>query len=450
MDATYEFLSFETWRPIYESERKKKQAKPMAAQAYNPGNERLPDVPWFQFEKKLVDEGVYQIYRLVMDCIADARPEDLELCELQKAAEGMKRIIFETAKAVGIVGQQAMGKSLLINALLHRRHLSKTSAAGGACTATAIKYVVKPGVEDTSEIYDAAVNFMDDTELHEIISEHIRRYYHFYFSQNVDPTYREEEERAARTAETFFNLLWNARNDEEAQLELRQLLNAECIDSGELFNKAVGMARCLIQESGADADRKKEFRNMKADVLMEKTQSYIAQHETLPSLWPIVSYVNIAMGSGLLSNAVSIIDLPGMYGSGAFGEVAFDVVLGLGDLNQSRTAATNSIRRKANMEIIVAKSDRVMTEEVVDAQIKQSIRAHGAKNTVLVLTKIDVSCLLTGFPSTILSHTRNSLWTTIQSKASLRAAMTLHSPRSKKPWQQRSERKLRQKMHILR
>jgi hypothetical protein len=41
--------------------------------------------------------------------------------------------------------------------------------------------------------------------------------------------------------------------------------------------------------------------------------------------------------------------------------------------------------------MIVAKSDRVTTEAVVDAQIRQSIRSHGAKNTILVLTKIDVS-----------------------------------------------------------
>lgn len=41
--------------------------------------------------------------------------------------------------------------------------------------------------------------------------------------------------------------------------------------------------------------------------------------------------------------------------------------------------------------MIIAKSDRVKTEIVVDAQLKQSIRTHGAKNTILVLTKIDVS-----------------------------------------------------------
>ncbi|KAF2691470.1 hypothetical protein K458DRAFT_397946 [Lentithecium fluviatile CBS 122367] len=208
-----------------------------------------------------------------------------------------------------------MGKSLLINALLHRRHLSKTSATGGACTASAIKYVHKPGMDDLGEIYDVAIQFMDDTELNEIISEHARRYCHFHFSEGVDPTYHDEKERVAQSAEALFCLLWNAYNDEQAEIELQSLLTVERTDNGDLF---------------------------------------------------------IAMGSSLLSNAVSIIDLPG-----------------LGDLNHNRTAATNSIRRKADFEIIVAKSDRVRTEEVADAQIKQSIRTHGAINTILVLTMID-------------------------------------------------------------
>ena len=43
------------------------------------------------------------------------------------------------------------------------------------------------------------------------------------------------------------------------------------------------------------------------------------------------------------------------------------------------------------MEIIVAKSERILTDEDVHDQIKQSIKAHGAANTILVMTKIDVS-----------------------------------------------------------
>jgi aspartate carbamoyltransferase catalytic subunit len=66
-------------------------------------------------------------------------------------------------------------------------------------------------------------------------------------------------------------------------------------------------------------------------------------------------------------------------------------LLGLGDLNQSRTAATNAIRRRAQIEIIVAKPERIATDQNVLQQIKQSIKTHGAKNTILVLTKIDVS-----------------------------------------------------------
>jgi hypothetical protein len=42
------------------------------------------------------------------------------------------------------------------------------------------------------------------------------------------------------------------------------------------------------------------------------------------------------------------------------------------------------------MEIIVAKSDRILTDDGVHSLIKESIKAHGAKNTILVMTKIDV------------------------------------------------------------
>lgn len=313
MASDYKVLPFETWKPSYDKEKTIKLAKPMAAKAYNPKDEQPPDMAWFRLNKQYIDSEIFGIFQKVMNRLVHGRPQDLELADLQVAAVGVKEVHFEQAKDVGIVGQQAMGKSLLINALLHRRNLSKTSAAGGACTASAIKYVHKPGMEDFGEVYDAAIQFMDDTELNEIISEHARRYYHFHFSNKVDPMYHDEEERAALTAESFFGLLWNAYNDEEAAEALRPLLLPAHIDNGALLREALKMAHRRMQEAGADEHRMKQFLDMGAAALMEETQNYIAQHESLPSLWPIVSHVRISMGSALLRNAVSIVDLPGMY-----------------------------------------------------------------------------------------------------------------------------------------
>ena len=84
-----------------------------------------------------------------------------------KAASEVRKVSASDGREVAIVGQQGMGKSLLINALQNRRNLSKTSARGKACTASAIKYRYKVRASDLEEKYDAAVTFMDDEYLKE-------------------------------------------------------------------------------------------------------------------------------------------------------------------------------------------------------------------------------------------------------------------------------------------
>ena len=66
-------------------------------------------------------------------------------------------------------------------------------------------------------------------------------------------------------------------------------------------------------------------------------------------------------------------------------------MLGYGDLNQTRTAVVNEYRRKANFEIVVAKSDRYLSKTDEDRFLHRAIRQHEAKNVFLVLNKTDVS-----------------------------------------------------------
>jgi len=80
--------------------------------AYDPAIETPPDLPWFRFNKVLVDAKASAIYHDVTAILnPSARPQDLELARLKDAADVVKQVLFSTAKAVGIVGQQAMGKS---------------------------------------------------------------------------------------------------------------------------------------------------------------------------------------------------------------------------------------------------------------------------------------------------------------------------------------------------
>jgi hypothetical protein len=308
-------LPFADWKPSFDEENSLKTAKglkdPKAAQAYTPKSEPPPDHAWYRMDKSRIDEELHAIVTEVADKMEAVRAEDTELVSLLKSASEVRNVEMKVPKSIAILGQQAMGKSLLINALFHRRNLSKTSAAGGACTASAIKYVHKSGAEDLAEIYDAAMQFMDDMNLNEVIEEHIRRYFHFHFSNKVDPVYHDEEERAALTALAFFSLLYNIQNDPEAAETLEGRLTAQEIEEGKLLRGSVRMALRRIEETGADADRTKVFRDMTISELLEQISNFISQQEGMPSLWHIVQFVTIFMGSPLLRNGMSIVDLPG-------------------------------------------------------------------------------------------------------------------------------------------
>lgn len=75
---------------------------------------------------------------------------------------------------------------------------------------------------------------------------------------------------------------------------------------------------------------------------------------------------------------------------------------GYGDLNQARIASANVHRRSAHGEIIVGAAPRIEDNEDIDGHIFRSRKAHGDKNTILVMNQIDV-----GWPSSSNSFTSN-------------------------------------------
>ena len=257
------------------------------------------------------DQEVRDIVELVENITADARAEDKELISLRKSADAVRDISLAASTEIALVGQQGMGKSLIINALTSRRNLSKTSARFGACTASTIKYRYKSGADDRHEFFDAVVEFMDDECLHEIISEHARRYEHFHYSGKVDPEYWYEEQRAAETAAKFFAEISNARFDPEAAKRVEELLERDSIANGDLVAAAMQMAQQRISEVGANEQRAIPFNDMKIEVLMKEVDRYVSDSATASSLWPIVHDVVIFMGSRLARNGVVMIDLPG-------------------------------------------------------------------------------------------------------------------------------------------
>ncbi|KAF2021575.1 hypothetical protein BU24DRAFT_404580 [Aaosphaeria arxii CBS 175.79] len=334
-----------------------------------------------------IDCRIADIVQKTIDITGKSRRDDRELTKLHKHAHDIMKVHPAKHVEVCLVGQQATGKSLAINALLHRRRLSKISASGSACTATAIKYIHHPERADDSDLYDIDIQFMDDECLLEATEEHIRRYYHFNYSDNVDPDFSDEEEAFAESAMEFFNLVCDIAKKQENQVELDLLLCQPQIENGRLLQHILDKARLRILATGANSAGVKKLRNITTDQFNKSISDIVTHSDTKSPMWPIVQHVNIYMGSALLKNGVTLVACPG-----------------LGDLNHNRTAVTNALRRQAHAELIFGKSARVETDQAIHRQIKDSIKAHGAQNTILVLTKIDEFLLEDHAIETIISE----------------------------------------------
>lgn len=67
------------------------------------------------------------------------------------------------------------------------------------------------------------------------------------------------------------------------------------------------------------------------------------------------------------------------------------MIIGLRDISQGRVARANAVRRKVDVELVVCdRPERGLEDADLDALIRQSIRAHGFENTILVYNKVDV------------------------------------------------------------
>ncbi|KAF2438738.1 hypothetical protein P171DRAFT_155539 [Karstenula rhodostoma CBS 690.94] len=369
--------TFEEWREKYkQNHRSTKRSKRGRQNVYNPTYESLPTHRFFRMDRGAIDDGFHKISAAVLETLAGARPEDKQLAAVQQLARRLQVVVIPETLDVAVVGEQGMGKSLAINAFQHRPSLSTTSASGGACTASAIRFCFKPDAAEFSDSFDAKIKFMNDEELTESIQEHIDRYYHFHFSGHVDEETYFEDQRAAKDAEAFFNLLHNSKYNDEAASKLKSLLTADNIKGKNLMNATMAMAHTRMNETRSlwseTEDRTIVFKDRGIKALMEEVEKYMAMFPSMPSLWPIVQSLDILLWSLLAKHGVNLRDLPG-----------------LNDENQIRTAATNAFRRKAGSEMIFARADRVTTDVNVHRYIRQSIKAHGAKGTILILTKKD-------------------------------------------------------------
>jgi len=309
MEGPDKILTFEEW-----SAQEPAETNLNHVSEYDPATEEaLPNHPFFRMDRDSVDMSFGEIVDLLLDILAGARAEDYELTSLRSFAKELRKVEMKDTLDVAMVGQQGIGKSLLINALHHHLGLSKTSAGGGACTASAIRFRHRSDTKKHPKGVDATIKFMNDSELKEIIGEHIRNYRHFHFPHQNTQEQDYEVENAAREAEDFFDLVLDVKNDKEAKDALHGRLETanNVVNANRLSDTIVKRAKERIKSVHPDDDRVITFKNNDISALMKDIDKYVATRKDSSSLWPLVQSVDIMLESLLTKHGVCLRDLPG-------------------------------------------------------------------------------------------------------------------------------------------
>ncbi|KAH6629558.1 hypothetical protein C7974DRAFT_376384 [Boeremia exigua] len=381
---------------------------------YDPSTEELPAHMWYALDQKLLRKTVAHMCDQLGRPVVNCEINDPEITDLLRALDRAKKIPLSKKVDIAVVGNQGVGKSSTINALLNR-DLVDASASSSACTAFATIVEYKDGATDDTDESDLKVTFLELDEVRDFVEEQIRRYTDVYapFEANNDIEAQEEDgvlakdivedsvsefevsdsdlsdatespiaskkkrkkvskavQLGADTAEQFFRILFSAHLDEEKEAELQSWLGKTDLEDGQFLEHCVRVATEHLGQIQAEEQGSVEYSDVK-DMDLQKVRS----HAT--TMWPLVKAVTISTGSVLLSNGIRFMDLPGY-----------------GDMNQTRTAVVNEFRSKAHFEMIVAKSDRYLSKTDEDRFLDRAVRHHGARNVFLVLNKAD-SCLET-------------------------------------------------------
>jgi len=313
-------LGFEAWKQEDVAKHAKKR-KYSDSQVYKSDMEPLPDLHWYGLDVAAIDRKIGHMCSNLKERIETESPADQEMADLFKELNEGKQVRRSKSTLVAVVGEQGIGKSSILNALLHRPELNDVSASGHACTSLATIIEWKEGADASTTHSDIHIEFLATTELEESFAEHIRRYSYYKFqmeqdkkdadeengpsSENDETCTRisKEERQGAQTALECFNVLWNTEHNEDAAKELQSLLNDLNKNNDSFLQACIFKGRARAWDAGV----RNEILSF-GDVPDSELGS---KRDIASALSPLVRLVRILTGSLLLMNGISFVDLPG-------------------------------------------------------------------------------------------------------------------------------------------
>lgn len=299
---------------------------------YSPSEEKLPDSPWYTLDHNDIGRRVSQMCSKLLRIMRRYVSVNGAIAELVDDLRSATATPAPTKFNIAVVGDQGIGKSSLINALLHR-DLVDVSASSSACTAYATILRYKEGASDSTTKSDITVQFLDETEIRDFVEEQIRRYTDVYNPVIPDDALSEDEDnatddsseyesvihqtylksgkrkvsdalqRGADTAKTFFRIIFAVDNNVNALRDLENWLQDPDLEDGRFLNRCVDVALDHIAKIHAT-----EGNVVYEDVSDDELQTH---REFAATIWPLVRSLTISTGSILLRNGICFLDLPG-------------------------------------------------------------------------------------------------------------------------------------------
>jgi hypothetical protein len=126
-----------------------------------------------------------------------------ELGRLQQHARDIANIPRSSSKTIAVIGHMGIGKSTMIDAILHR-DICKTSPMGSACTQVCIAYRYPPSNDQDDETANCTVMFYTAFEINSIVKfyyDALRAHYEWRYVQEDGPA-RHKNEKVAQAQES--------------------------------------------------------------------------------------------------------------------------------------------------------------------------------------------------------------------------------------------------------
>ncbi|KAF9691614.1 hypothetical protein EKO04_010401 [Ascochyta lentis] len=338
---------------------------------YDPTSEKKPNHVWYRLDKPRINELLKTFSLAVIELLNGSPDGDHELQHLLRSATGLANVVRSPAVKVALIGAQGAGKSLSLNALFDCDGLSLTGADGAACTSSITRYAHYSG----EFRFAAEIKFLNAGKREALLKEHARSYYHY---QHADEDSDDEDEPRSRsthhdgverrqkdTAEDVFLTLFGSLD------VFQESWSATAYRSGEFVRICQMKCEEAIYKEGGGSGTAIKFAENQKD-LVKQLKPFLTEVKGVTCLWPLVDHVTVKFNNELLQSGIEIIDLPGW-----------------GDVNLSRVRHAEEIKDTVDVEIILADTIRIASDDKVISSARAAVAHHGAANVKMVATKID-------------------------------------------------------------